>query len=624
MRRISSPAHRTAAVALSLLLGLTACTPATEGGGADGAGTVPGPAGTAASAPVSPDGTAGAAPGPGTAPAPGATEAPAPHVQAVVSSHELATAAGAEILEAGGTAADASVAVAAVLSVVEPYYSSVLGGGTWALYYDADSEDVTSLNGVGPVGSAATLDDYRPRAGDFGMHQAILPGAWDGWMLWLDEYGELGLGEVLAPAIAVAREGYPASSEMVYWLTREEANIRQSPVMTELYTRGGALLEAGDTVRQPDMAGTFEDLVAAYDGEADDGADRAAGIRAARDHFYRGPVAEAVVAFSEQDGGYLTLEDFSGYAAQIVEPISIDYGEDVTVHQNPPNSQGIAMLQALHILAEDDFSGRSPDDPDVVHRQVEAVKLAFADRYAHVGDPERADVPVAELLSDEYARAQRARIDDERAARWPIDSGIDRQASDTTTFHLIDSSGNAAAVTTSLGGQFLVVGDTGIHINERMSFLSLDEGNVNAVAPGATVRHTSAPFMALRDDRPYLLGGNTGIDTQPQGQLQQFMNVVDFGMTPQQAVAQPRFVSTAFPASNHPHEVGNTLQVEADFSTAAVQDLRRRGHDVAVGAGIFGTANMLAVDGDGAGARLGVEPRNETARGTVLPAPQDR
>ncbi|MFI7582901.1 gamma-glutamyltransferase family protein [Kocuria sp. M1N1S27] len=607
-----SPVPATAAAALCLLLALVGCA-SPPGSGAE---STPGPTGTGASSPGAPGGTDT----PGATPEPDASEDRSPHVQAVVSSHELATAAGTEILEAGGTAADASVAVAAVLSVVEPFYSSVLGGGTWALYYDADEDEVTSLNGVGPVGSAATLADYRPRAGDFGMHQAILPGAWDGWMLWLDEHGELGLGEILAPAIAVAREGYPASSEMIYWLTREEANIRQSPVMTGLYTRDGALLEAGDTVFQQDMADTFEDLVAVYDGAAD----RAAGIRAARDHVYRGPVAEAVVAFSDQEGGYLTLDDFSSYSAELVEPISIDYGDDVRVYQNPPNSQGIAMLEALNILDEDDFSGRSPADPDVVHLQVEAIKLAFADRYAHVGDPDRADVPVAELLSDEYARTQRARIDADRAAQWPIESGLDRQASDTTTFHLTDRAGNAAAVTTSLGGQFLVVGDTGIHINERMSFLSLEEGNVNAVAPGATVRHTSAPFMALRDGRPYLLGGNTGIDTQPQGQLQQFMNVVDFGLTPQEAVARPRFVSTAFPASNHPHGAGNTLQVEPEFSDAAIEDLRRRGHDVTVGDGIFGTANMLAVDQGGTEARLGVEPRNETAAGTVLPTPPDR
>lgn len=612
MRRSSSPVRATAIGMLCLLLALSGCTPPPE----NGAGNTPGPTGAETSAPVTPGGT----PEPGGTTAPEPPEDRSPHVQAVVSSHELATAAGTEILEAGGTAADAAVAVAAVLSVVEPFYSSVLGGGTWGLYYDADGDEVTSLDGVGPVGSAATLDDYRPRAGDFGMHQAILPGAWDGWMLWLEEYGELELGEVLAPAIAVAREGYPVSSEMTYWLTQEEANIRQSPVMTDLYTRDGDLLDTGDTVYQRDMAETFEDLVAAYDGAAD----RSAGIQAARDHFYRGPVAEAVVAFSEQNGGYLTLEDFSSFSAQIVEPISIDYGEDVRVYQNPPNSQGITMLQALNILENDDFSGRSPDDPDVVHLQVEAIKLAFADRYAHVGDPERTDVPVDELLSDEYARTQRARIDMDRAARWPIDSGLDRQASDTTTFHVTDRSGNAAAVTTSLGGQFLVVGDTGIHINERMSFMSLDEGNVNAVAPGATVRHTSAPFMALRDGRPYLLGGNTGIDTQTQGQLQQLMSVVEFGMTPQQAVAQPRFVSTAFPASNYPHDAGNTLQVEPAFPEAAVQELRRRGHDVTVGAGIVGTANMLAVAADGTEARLGVEPRNETAGGAVLPAPSRR
>lgn len=592
---------------LVLLLALAACTSPPE----DGAENPPVAAET--SAPASPEAR--------TAPAPDATQDDdSPHVQAVVSSQELATSAGVEILEAGGTAADAAVAVAAVLSVVEPYFSNVLGGGTWALYYEADSDEVTSLNGVGPVGSAATLADYRTRAGNYGMHQAILPGAWDGWMLWLDEYGELGLGEVLAPAIAVAREGYPATSEMNYWLTLDEANIRQSPVMTEIYTRNGELVDTGDTVYQTDLAETFEDLVAAYDGAAD----RAAGIQAARDHFYRGPIAESVVAYSEQQGGYLTLEDFESYSAQLVEPISIDYGDDLTVYQNPPNSQGIAMLEALNILDEYDFSGRSPDDPDVVHRQVEAVKLAFADRYAHVGDPERTDVPVEELLSDEYALSQRARIDDDSAARWPIDSGLERQASDTTTFHITDSSGNAAAVTTSLGGQFLVVGDTGIHINERMSFLSLEEDNVNVVAPGATVRHTSAPFMALREGRPYLLGGNTGIDTQPQGQLQQFMSVVDFGLTPQEAVARPRFVSTAFPASNYPHEAGNTLQVETDFSDTAVQELRRRGHTVSVGEGIYGTANMLAVNEDGTEAQLGVEPRNETAAGTVLPAPSSR
>lgn len=447
---------------------------------------------------------------------PSPEESLAPRVEAVVSSHELATAAGVEILAAGGSAADASVAVAAVLSVVEPFYSSVLGGGTWALYYDADGRAVTSMNGVGPVGSEATLSDYRPRAGIPGMHQAIVPGAWDGWMLWLEAYGELELGEVLAPAIAVAREGYPVSTEMSFWLTRQEDRIRNSPVMASIYLPDGDLLASGETVYQTGMADTFESLVAVYDDAVAEG--HAAGIAAARDYFYRGPIADAIVSFSEENAGYLTEQDFAEFSAELVEPISIEYDE-LSVYQNPPNSQGIAMLEALNILEGFDFAGQSAGDAAVVHRQVEAIKLAYADRYEFVGDPERADMPTSELLSDDYAAGQRERIDPDSAASWPIESGLDRQATDTTTFHITDGSGDAAAVTTSLGGQFLVVGDTGIHINERMNYMSLDDDNVNVVAPGATVRHTSNPYMVLRDGVPYLMGGNTGIDTQPQGQL---------------------------------------------------------------------------------------------------------
>ncbi|WP_216699757.1 gamma-glutamyltransferase [Arthrobacter sp. H5] len=538
-----------------------------------------------------------------------------PQVEAVVSSNGLATDAGIEILQAGGTAADASVAVAAVLSVVEPYYSSVLGGDTWALYYDVDGGAVTSMNGIGPVGANATLADYAPRAGDYGMHQAILPGAWDGWMVWLSEYGELGLGEVLAPAIAVARDGYPVSAEMTFWLTQQEANIRNSPVMSGLYLRDGALISTGGTAYLPEMADTFDELVQAYDGEGD----HASGVQAARDYFYRGPIAESMVAFSDQFGGYFTQEDFSDYEAEIVEPISIEYDDETTVYQNPPNSQGIAMLQALNILKDQDYSGLAPDDPDVVHRQIEAVKLAYVDRFEYVGGPDRAEVPVDELLSDEYAATQRERIDMGSAAEWPIEAGLDRQSTDTTTFHITDRLGNAAAVTTSLGGQFLVVGDTGIHINERMNFMSLDPDNVNVVAPGATVRHTSNPYMALRGGKPYLLGGNTGIDTQPQAQVQQFMNIVEFGMTPQESVAQPRFVSTAFPASNFPYAADNILHVETSYSLAAVDNLRGRGDNIAVGIGIFGTANILQLGEDGTTAQIGAEPRNETASGEVIP-----
>ncbi|ELY54495.1 gamma-glutamyltransferase family protein [Natronolimnohabitans innermongolicus] len=514
---------------------------------------------------------------------------------AVVSQHELATVAGLEVLEAGGTAADAAVAVACSLSVVEPWFSSALGGGTWALYYDAEADEVTSVDGVGPVGSEATAEDFEERAGEDGVHQAVVPGAWDGWMLWLEAYGELDLDEVLSPAIETAREGYPASPELIDWLGTRSDQIDRRPAAAEIYRPDGDALEEGDTVYQEEMAETFEALAAAYedeldeaDGETDDedgnGTDdeaRSAAIQAARDYFYRGPIAEAIVDRSDEEDGYLTLEDFEAFEAEIVDPISITYDESdgVEVYQNPPNSQGITQLMALNVLKAVDFDDLESDDADAVHAQAEAIKLAFADRYHHVGDPDRVDVPVEDLLDEDYGAEQADRIDPEEAMEWPVDTGLESEttanaadADHTTTFHVVDEDGNAAAVTTSLGAQFLVVGDTGIHLNNRMRMLSVEEDDPNRIEPGYKVRHTSNPYMALRDGQPYVLGGNTGVDTQPQGQTQQFLHVHEFGHDAQSAVDHPRFVSSAFPPTDHPWVPANELEME-EFPEDVIADL---------------------------------------------------
>ncbi|WP_049926873.1 gamma-glutamyltransferase family protein [Halopiger goleimassiliensis] len=533
---------------------------------------------------------------------------------AVVSQHSLATDAGLEILEAGGSAADAAVAVACALSVVEPWFSSALGGGTWALYYDADSGEVTSLDGVGPIGSEASVEDYEARADEAGMHQSIVPGAWDGWMLWLREYGELDLETVLEPAITLAREGYPASPGMASWLETESEELEVRPDAQAIYAPDGDLLEEGDTVYQHDMADTFEALADAYEERSEEGREEA--IQAARDHFYRGPIAEAIVDFSDERDGYLTLEDFHEFEAEIVDPIAIDWNEDVRVYQNPPNSQGITQLLALNVLKGFDLEQYDPDDPDAIHLQAEALKLAFADRHYHVGDPDRVDVPVDDLLDDEYAAAQRDRIETDEAMAWPIDSGLEGEsAAHTTTFHVVDAAGNAAAVTTSLGAQFQVVGDTGIHINNRMRMVALEEDDPNRLTPGSKVRHTSNPYMATREGEPYVLGGNTGVDTQPQGQTQQFVNVVAFGLDAQAAIDSPRFETTAFPSTQYPYEVENALEMEREFPDEVVADLEERGHDVDLGRS-FGTANAIVVDEDGS-LDVGSESRIETAEGIV-------
>lgn len=535
---------------------------------------------------------------------------------AVVSAHSLATQAGIEILEAGGTAADAAVAVAAVLSVVEPYFSSALGGGTWGIYFDAQPGEITAMDGVGPVGSLATLEDYRERADGLGIHQANVPGSWDGWMLWLDNYGLLDLNVLLAPAIGLARDGYPVSSEMAFSLEFLQNDFIDFPDTAATYDVNGSVPVAGDTQQLPDMADTFQSLGDAY--EQADG-DRTSKIQAARDYFYRGPIAEAIVAFSEQTGGYFTLDDFANFEASIVNPISINY-RGLDVYQNPPNSQGIAMLMALNILKGFDLTQVEADSADTIHIQVEAIKLAFADRYAYVGDPAVVDVPVETLLSDEHAREQLGRIDLANAMDWPISSDLQsRKASHTSTFHIVDQMGNAAAVTTSIGYQFLVVGNTGIHINARNRFMSLDEDDPNVFAPGKKVRHTSCPYMVLQNGRPVILGGNTGVDTQPQAQIQQFMNIVDFGFGAQEAVDQPRFVSTAFPTSTYPYDVGNTLQMEEGFPEDTISALQDRGHLIAIGEGLFGSAHSIIINADEGQLDVGAESRQDVSSGVVIP-----
>jgi gamma-glutamyltranspeptidase / glutathione hydrolase len=552
------------------------------------------------------------------------TPEPGNHVQAVVTAHDLATQAGLEMLERGGSAADAAVAIAAALGVVEPWFSSPLGGGTWALYYDAEADEVTSLDGVGPTGSNASPEDFAARAGQAGMHQANVPGAWDGWMLWLEEYGRLDLGEVLAPAIRIGREGYTIGAEMAQWLNIQAELMQGRPSTLAIYAPDGMMLGQGDTVFQHGMADTFEALAEAYDGAWDDG--RSAALQAARDYFYRGPLAEAIVSYSDQFGGYLTLEDFAGFEAEIVEPISIEWDDEITVYQNPPNSQGITMLIALNILKGFDFSDLGPDSAEAVHLKAEALKLAFADRTHHVGDPARVDVPVEELLSDAHAERQRARISDDGALTWPIppvlasqvQAGAEMAAGDTTTFHVVDRDGNAAAVTTSLGAQFFVIGETGIHINNRMRFHQVDEGNPNIVAPGYKVRHTSNPYMAFRNGRPYILGGNTGADTQSQVQVQQFLHVVAFGLSAQEAIARPRFTTTAFPGTVYPWSANNDLQLEGGLA-ALGGELQARGHSLGGPPAITGNGGMIVLDAEGTSVEVGVEHRNETSSGEVIP-----
>lgn len=535
---------------------------------------------------------------------------------AVTSAHHLATEAAMQVLRTGGTAADAAFTTAAVLTVVEPWFSSVMGGGTWALYYEAASEEIRALDGVGPAASGATPEFFQQNsnAGRSGMHQAVVPGAWAGWMEWLKAYGALPLDELLAPAISIAEEGYEVYGAMRMWLERGESNIRNWPYSRELYMRDGELLEVGDTVRQPRMAATFREVQEIWRSNISRG--RAAAFDAANDYFYRGPIAESIVEYSDEHGGLFELSDFTGFRTRLVEPISVDY-RDITVYQNPPNSQGVTMLMALNILEGYDFSRYTVNDPDAVHLQVEAIKLGHGAKHRHVGDPEWNDIPLDTLLSDAWAREARQMISMDRPITWPYPEIIaEVERSNTTTFSIIDAQGNGAAVTTSLGAQFLVAGPSGVHINNRMRMFYYGYGYPNTVQPGKKVRHTSNPYIALQNGELYLLGGNTGVDTQPQGQVQQFISVVEFGLSPQEAVARPRFITRAFPAGQWPFRADNDLAMEPGTPETLVEAMREKGHTVISG-GIWGNAQMIRIDPESGAVDTGTDPRGGMGRGMV-------
>lgn len=535
---------------------------------------------------------------------------------AVTSAHHLATEAAMEVLQSGANAADAAFTTAAVLTIVQPWFSSVMGGGTWALYYDASTGRVRAQDGVGIAASGATSEFFLDpdNASRSGMHQAIVPGAWAGWMEWLKAEGTAHLDDLLQPAVEIAEEGYEVYGEMRTWLERGENNIRNWPYSREIYMPDGELLEMGEIVRQPRMAETFREVQRVYRRHLSRG--RSAALDAANDYFYRGPIAESIVEYSKAHGGLFELSDFTGFRTGMVDPISIEY-RDLTVYQNPPNSQGITMLMALKILEGYDFSSYTPNAPEAIHLQAEAIKIAHGAKHRHVGDPDWVDVPVEALLSERFADEAREMISMNRVLTWPFPEIIaELERSNTTTYSIVDSEGNGAAVTTSLGAQFLVAGPSGIHINNRMRMFYYAEGYPNSVEPGKKVRHTSNPYLVLQDGNLYILGGNTGVDTQPQGQVQQFISVVEFGLSAQEAVSRPRFITRAFPAGQWPFRANNDLAMEPGTPDWLRSAMAEMGH-VVISGGIWGDAQMIVIDPDTDEIETGTDPRGGVGKGVV-------
>jgi gamma-glutamyltranspeptidase / glutathione hydrolase len=527
---------------------------------------------------------------------------------AVTARDPVAARVGFKVLRAGGNAGDAAFAVGATISVTEPWFSHMLGGGTWALYRDARGR-VEALDGAGTIGSLAEATFFRnpENLREHGMEWTIVPGAWDAWMVWLDRYGTMELDDLLAPAIDLAENGAPAGRTMVGWITQQEASIASRPHSAAVFLPGGAVPSAGDTIVQSDLARTLKIIVQAYRTARPEG--RQAAFQAARDVYYRGPIGRAVAAHARENRGSLADDDFSTYTALFREPLVTAF-DDWVLYTSPPGSQGAVMAMALNTIQE----ALSPDaywnQPETVHIVAEAMNLAHIDKHFYMGDPDSIDIPLDELLSREHAARQARRIRPDSALQWPQPGGLEAGHHNTTTFSVVDADGNAAAITTSVGAQFVVAGNTGIVVNQRLQNVFYDDDNPNRLVPGRRVRHTVNPYMAELPGKQLVVGGNTGYDTQPQGQIQQFLNIARFDANAQEAVSRPRYIVHSFPDITYPHTVRNELALEWGYDRTVQTALEERGHRVSRGA-IFGNANVIVVDLANGGVEAGGDHRGE-------------
>ncbi len=517
----------------------------------------------------------------------------------VSAGHPLAAQAGLQVLMEGGNVVDAAIATSAVLSVIRPHMTSI-GGDLFCLIYMAKEGRVVAINASGPAPQAATIDFFREQ----GMRQVPIhgplsvetPGCVAGWELALNHFGTMPLSHLLRPALHFAEDGVPVSRYLAKALAEGARQFAKFPNWMATFLPEGRPYREGEILKQPNLARTLRAL---QEGGAE--------------VFYRGEIADAVASFVQQEGGLLSREDLAACRAELLEPIQVDY-RGYTVYEQPPVSQGHILLQELAIAEGFDLPGLGRDSADAIHIMVECKKLAFADRLRYLGDPSRVNLPLSQLLSREYASIRRKKIDVNRAIVAAAPGALASVGSDTTYHCVIDSEGNAVSMIQSIFRSFgsgVVAGDTGIVLNDRLSAFFLDPAHPNALAPGKRTAHTLNTYMVFRDGRPFLVAGTPGADDQVQVNFQVISNLIDHGMSLQEAIEAPRWSSIpgTVPGEIYaPYE----LRLENGFPPHVVEGLSQKGHVVVVDPSItFGSVKAVMMDPETGVLCGGSDPRRD-------------
>lgn len=471
----------------------------------------------------------------------------------VATSQPLAAQAGLRVLQEGGNAVDAAVTAAATLAVVEPHMTGV-GGDLFALVYAGATGRVHCLNASGRAPGRATVEALRGLGLDAIPPRSIfavtVPGAVSGWAALLDRFGTIDLARALGPAVGYAEDGFPVSEVVAsQWLACEDV-LAKHPATAAIFLPNGRPPRLGEIVRNPDLAGSLR--LIARDGPA---------------ALYGGEIGAAIAWCSRRLDGFLDDADLAGHTSNWVEPVWSAY-RGYTILEAPPNAQGVTALEMLNILEQFDLAASGHNSVETLHRIIEAKKLAYADRNLYVADPTHADLPTGLLASKAFAR-RRSRLIGDRAASYPP-GPLDR-SSDTVVVVAVDRFGNGVSLINSLFNPFgsgIVADGTGIVLQNRGCGFSLTPGHRNVLAPGKRPLHTLIPAMALERDRLALAFGVMGGDMQAQGHAQVLANLIDFGLSLQEALDAPRVR----------HLEGDRIYLDAGLPAEVEAGLAARGH----------------------------------------------
>ena len=571
----------------------------------------------------------------------------------VSTGHPLTSAAALETLLQGGNAFDAGVTALLVGGVVEQDLYG-LGGEALILVYPELERKVTSIVGQGWAPRGATIEWYRERNKDLngaGLDPAVIPGALHGALTVLERWGTMSFEQVSTRAIAYAEHGFPMRSLTARAIEGNLDFVQAWPDNRRYWLKSdGSVYEAGETIKLPTLANTLKKMVEAERKAASAG--RVQGIAAARDRFYKGDIAEQMVAFLRAHDAPFDLSDFAEYSAKIEEPTQTNY-RGYTVYKQGFGSQGPVLLQTLNILENFDLQAMGHNSPDYVHTIIEAMKLTYADRDTYYADPEFVDIPAEGLLSKAYAKTRAAEIDpalaslsfkagdplpyDPSVNEWPYwvanieDARSLSDASgsfvpsagglkDTTHIAIIDQSGNVFDSTPS-GGWIrgaVILGQTGIGLSTRGEQFWLDPKRANHIRPRARPRYTLTPSIVLHDGKPFMAIGTPGGDNQDQTILQTFLNIVEFRSAwypnPHEAIAWPRVRTQHLHGSFWPHAAGFTqMDMESNISSDVAAELRKRGHHVneVPPLGVSGCATVVMLDGTTGNRLAAADPRRD-------------